>query len=305
MRTNSQLDLEKLKLRADERARVKRLWTRFQPYADPNFARELTIHFHERYWEMCLAYVFLRKRKSMRLQKRSTVGGPDLVVGSDIGTIWIEATAPKCGEETDAVPQPELVDPDQLCDSENPLELLQDTEDYEQVALVPSDEIILRYRTALEEKLRKYVEYIQKGIVPSTAPYVIAINGAAVHPIFGEGAAIPTIAKAVLGLGELQLVYPQDRDGEPVQRILRRDEIQKKSGGKVRTDIFLNEDYSGISGVLFSRCDIMTSLRSLGRDFVFVHNHHSTNRLPHGWLRLGCECWMTENKLQGKVWSSL
>lgn len=178
-------------------------------------------------------------------------------------------------------------------------------EDDEQVALVPVDEIILRYRTALEEKLCKYVEYVQKGIVPSTAPYVIAINGAAVHPIFGEGAAILTIAKAVLGLGELQLIYPQDRDGEPIQCIMRRVEIQKKSGGKVRTDVFHNESYSGISGVLFSRCDIMTPLRSLGQDFVFVHNHHSTNPLPHGWLRLGRECWVTENKLQGKVWSSL
>ena len=170
--------------------------------------------------------------------------------------------------------------------------------------MVPEDAIILRYRSALDAKLRKYVKYVEKGIIPSTDPYVVAINGAAVHPIFGEGAPIPTIAKAVLGLGQLQLVFSQDLDGEPARRIENRQEIQKKSGSRVQTDVFLGEDYGGMSGVLFSRCDITTPLGRLGQDFVFVHNPGAINPLRHGWLRLSHECWMNENMLHVEAWSS-
>jgi len=78
MRLPEQLDVTSLDLRADERKRIQQLWDRFRPYADANFAQELVGHFLERYWEMCLVYVILRR--GMRLQERSTAGGPDIGV---------------------------------------------------------------------------------------------------------------------------------------------------------------------------------------------------------------------------------
>lgn len=295
MRVHDKLNLKGLLLQPSERARIKRLWLYFQPYADTNFAREFASHFHERYWEMCLAYVFLRRR--MHLRRRSTIGGPDLVVDSEIGTIWIEATAPGPGTTDDSVPQPTPIDLELLLDARDPDELLQDTEGEEEAVLAPEDAIILRYRTALEEKLGKYVKYLEQGIVSRTEPYIVAINGAAIHPFFGDGAIIPTIAKAVLGLGHLRLVFRQELNGEPIKYIERRKAVRKKSGGEVRLDIFYNENYRGISGVLFSRCDVMTRLRQLGHDFMFVHNPGAINPLPHGWLAIGGECWMDRGRL--------
>lgn len=226
MRVPDQLDVTPLDLRAYERTRVKRLWDRFRPYADANFAQELIGNFHERYWEMCLVYVILRR--GMRLRERSMTGGPDISIQSEKGTIWVEATAPGPGTTADAVPQPKLVDLDWLLLCEDPLELLQEIEESDEIASAPEEAIILRYRNALDEKLRKYSKYIKQQVISPTEPYVVAINGASVHPIFGAGAVIPIIAKAVLALGQLQFVFPQNLAGEPTKHIEVRYAVQKK-----------------------------------------------------------------------------
>jgi hypothetical protein len=67
---------------------------------------------------------------------------------------------------------------------------------------VPTNAHLLRLRAAIDEKARKFKRYIEDGTVSSADATLIAVSGARLPYRFNE-LPIPSIARAVLGIGDL------------------------------------------------------------------------------------------------------
>lgn len=149
-------DKDYLSLRDDPRFQEQRqyfegLWQRYKPYADANFGGEIARQFHSRFWEMYLACTLMDQEHDLI----RTRGGPDICIKNGDGPIWVEATAPSRGEGPDALPEPEIRV------GSRPMAIR-----------IPENDIILRFRSALEGKLRKYLEYRRKGKIACGEPFV-------------------------------------------------------------------------------------------------------------------------------------
>ena len=70
----------------------------------------------------------------------------------------------------------------------------------------------------------------------------------------------------------------------------------------MRTDVFLNPQYSGISALISSAADVYNHPAGLGEDFHFIHNALASNPLPKGWLPLGKEYWPSGGSLEIITW---
>jgi len=256
---------------------IENLYSEYDPYADLNFKEEITRHFHQRLWEMYLACAFLRKKfEIVPRTQRSKAGGPDICIKDPHGNLWIEAVAPERGSGQDAVPE--------ISSSSGSF-------------LVPEKEIILRYRTAIKEKHEKYQKYLCKGILKDEDRYVIAINGGHVPYAFLEEEdkdEVPLPVKVVFPCGDPQTV----NDNETLEIISSqyeyRPNIIKKNGEPVSTMIFLDKEYDGISALLFSVVDAVSSASVLGHDFIIIHNPVAKNRILPGYMNIGKEFWIND-----------
>ena len=141
-----------LKTRA-MKAWIESWWKQFEPYADPNFPTEFKTNLAQRCWELYIGVTLLNR--GYRLGSNG-VGQPDFDV-QDRETMqrltWIEAIAVEKGTGNDRVPDTEL---GKACGA-------------------PTDQILLRLANGLVVKHRRYLEYVEKGIVQEDEPFVIAI----------------------------------------------------------------------------------------------------------------------------------
>jgi hypothetical protein len=250
---------------------MENLWRKYQPYADKNFKQQLQVDFDSRFWEMYLACTLLEN--SIRLSSRSA--GPDILIDHEDGRIWIEAIAPTSGADNN---------PDRVPD----MKLGVATE-------VPGDEIILRYRAAIREKYDiKYQGYIASGLIKPTDSYVIAINGCKIGTAIME-TEHPRILKAVLPIGDLQVIIDTKTGIVVDTKYQLRVKIKKASGADVRTDLFLNPEYASLSGIFYSCASVRKVPNKMGEDFVLIHNPLATNRLSYRFLKIGREYMATED----------
>jgi len=244
--------------------RIDNLWSVFEPYADDHFAQEFRLQTHSRYWEMYLTCMMLDQGRDIECPKP----GPDILVHEDRGKVWIEAVTASQGvlESADRVPD---VEPG--------------------VAFTyPEDQILLRYRNAIEEKTQKFTHYVKSAIVSITDACVIAVHSGGIPLTFIDHE-VPDIVKAVLPLG-LEQITRRVSDGAFINSGYQyRSNITKSSGSKVATDIFLNPAYAAISAVLFSSANISNPPQAMGSDLILVHNPKAAVPLPSGWLGVGME----------------
>jgi hypothetical protein len=68
-----------------------------------------------------------------------------------------------------------------------------------------------------------------------------------------------------------------------------RDNIKKKNGVEISTDIFLKSEYEGLSAVLYSNVSFGRRPTKMGEDYILVHNPKAKNPCPHGLLGIGTE----------------
>ncbi len=93
---------------------------------------------------------------------------------------------------------------------------------------------------------------------------------------------IPFIVRAVLGVGHIVLVFdratmkPKDRGVEYCA------ELKKVRGKEVKTDLFVNDEYSHVSAVRYRPSCWVDHPTTPGSEFVVVHNTRATNPLPDG-----------------------
>lgn len=258
---------------------VEFLWRAYAPYADKHFLSDAVTHFQERFWEMYLGVSFLANGHCI---DRGGNEGPEFFVLTTNRKVWFEAIAPSAGEGVDAVPQPNY----------GAIEAQR----------APVDEVILRLRHAIEEKKKKYVSYVEKGIVASNDIYIIGINSKRIRTIIPEPE-LPCIVKSVYPFGNLAVAIDKNTLQIVDSRHEHRDKIQKKKGGNISTSIFLDAEYAGISAVLYSSVDCANKPRTFGGDFVLVHNSVASNQLDVGTFQFGKEYWIEDDELKFTQWS--
>ena len=272
---------------ADAKVFVERLWGFFSPYADHNFRGKIATSFSQHFWEMYLAFGLAMQGANLQPissggQSRRDRLGPDLQLLGLPHPVWVEAIVPFRGGGPDQVPEMRLG-------------TVQD---------IPSEALILRYRHAIEEKFRKLLFYLKKGVVKDSDPYVIAINSRSL-PFGIYEPPTPRILQALFPLGDLFVTF------DPVaKRVVEsghqhRAQIEKKKGNPVSTTVFLDPIYEGISAVLFCPSNVWNrppNDAEVGLDFMFIHNPLAKNKIPHQWLKCGRECWMEDDHLVIKNW---
>lgn len=261
---------------SQDKAFIEEMWSEYKQYADRHFLLESRKNFKQRIWEMYLTCSLIAKVFSITSDDK----GPDIRISKEGLAIWIEAVAPKAGEGNDAV-----------------TELQAQT-----IRRVPDDQIKLRYRSAIEEKYnKKYKKYLLDRIVQPNDCYIIAINGSAI-PSARREMEIPRIIRSVLPFGNETLIINVEEHEVLDRFYLHQDKVSKVSGSLVSTDIFLNNQYDGISAVLYSCVDALNHPQEFGDDFVLLHNPLAKNKLERGLLKLGREYWVEKSILECNNW---
>lgn len=244
------------------RSAIDKMWRKYEQHADSNFAVEFALHPRERFWEMLLTVSLLEAGFDLSCPKP----GPDIRLQTDAGPIWIEAVAPTPGSGPDEVPEP----------PENA------TFDY------PEDQIILRFRSAIEAKHRRRTDYINRGTIAASDPYVVAVSGGQM-PVLIDMSGSPAILKAVYPLGapqiRVELATGRAEDGG----FALRPHISKAGGAPVSTTCFVGEEHSGISAILFSEANFLMTPEQAREEFLVIHNACASSPLTERWLGFGRE----------------
>jgi len=207
------------------------------------------------------------------IKKKHRHEGPDVHIIEAGQSIWVEAIAPSAGNGPDSISIP----------------------DGNEAFLVPEDKIVLRFTSAVAEKYGKYQKYLSKGLVSNYDPFIIAINGQGVP--FSSDDGIPYIVQSVLPFGLPSIIFNFDTGEVEKSFYTYRPSIDKSSGVTISTDLFLSEDYAGISGLIYTQTDVTNIPNKAGSDFLFLHNPLARNPLQLAWLRAGLEYRMDGDNL--------
>lgn len=143
---------------AEWKAFCESLWSRFAPYADRHFLKEIQIQFHQRFWEMYLTVAFLDRGYTLHKHRD---GGPEFGIDIEERRYWLDAVAPMPGTGQDAVPQLE--------------------HDAKVASKVPQEQIILRIMNALDAKREKWKKDLARDRVSENDGYIVAINDRAIR----------------------------------------------------------------------------------------------------------------------------
>lgn len=252
------------------------LWATYQPHADAAFTSEFPLHLHDRWFEMYLTVALLRAGHNVSCPKQKE-GGPDILVTMATGArIWIEATCASPGEpgHPDSVPKPHYAD---IGAGEKPV-----------ATRTPTEQMVLRIRSALAAKEIAYRNYLQAGIVAATDVLVIAVNVHAVHWAFADMDDL--MLRALYGRGDLVLTLNRetrtvvDRHHNQLTHITK-----KKSGALVGVQPFIDESVPHISALIGSRADAGNLPGRMGDDLIVFPNLTTRVGWPTATIRLGEE----------------
>lgn len=230
----------------DTRQFIDSLWVKYKPLADERFQEDAKIHFLEQFWEMYLAVAFMD-----RGLKLVSLGGegPEFYFEMSKRRIFVEAIAPSQGDGLDQVPGPQ----------------------FGVASRTPTEKILLRFTHALEEKRKKYLLAIDKGIITYEDGYILAINSSGMHHGPG-GDTLPFFVKAYLPIGSLAVAIDPKTSKVVDSYYQYRDKISKQAGANISTNAFLDPEFQFVSAVLHSRVDCVNRPTEIGSDFEILHN---------------------------------
>jgi hypothetical protein len=238
------------------RALCEDLWHDFEQHADNHFLIEIRRDFHARFWEMYLAVTLLRLGYEIRCPKP----GPDVGILFEGQRIWFEATAPKPGADSSADRVPDMV--------------------MGQMNWVPNEQIVLRYLSAIREKLTvQYSRWIEARVVSPRDAFVLAINPKSIGQEIVDTIP-PRILQAAFPLGAPSVTLDGQTGEKLGEGYQYKISIAKVSGAKVPTGAFLDPANSALSGLLCSRVDAGNQPEEMGANFQLVPNPMATNLLP-------------------------
>ncbi|XUW99834.1 MAG: hypothetical protein TUN42_08040 [Dehalogenimonas sp.] len=234
--------------------RLESLWQNYEPFADPDFPKKFAEDIHSRTWEMYLTCFLLEH--GLPVKKKTHTEGPDILIEQDNSRIFIEAVAPSPGDE---------FNPDRVPDM-----------NIGEMQRIPEEQIILRYRSAIEGKCAKYLNYLAQELLSPTDAYIIAVNSCKIDSAIAE-LFPPKIMKALFPIGNHQIKIDKKTSKFIGEGYKYRGSVKKVAGAEISTNIFLDNSYSYISGILYSRASVRTFPEMVGDDFIFVHNPLAIN----------------------------
>lgn len=246
---------------------MEELWAQYYKYADKDFPKKLSEDFHARFWEMYLTCTLLERAYGV-LPKSTRAKGPDICIQDAKQRIYLEAVTPDEGQEDnrDRVPEMQMM----------------------KATRVPDEQITLRYCGAIADKHEKYKKYLSEDIITPSDSYIIAINSCKINQAIME-IEPPRILKAVLPVGYEQVTISKTTGSIVSWNYQYRNNITRSNRSLVNTDIFLNRDYEGLSGILYSRTDLFNKPPIMGDNFIFIHNPLARNPIPCGYFKFGIE----------------
>lgn len=262
---NSQSDKIYLKVRNDERylqqkRYLENLWEAYKPFSDPNYQQEFSKQFHARLWEMHLTCLCLDQGFHVKERSSNTSEGPDIHILQNGRNIWIEAVTATPGMGKDAL-----------------TECVNAVRDY------PQNQIILRFTNSLKEKKYAIQKYLKSGIIQPQDIILIAINGGSMlHDVIRHDG-VPLIVKSVFAIGLPTISFHDNGKFFPVisEGYSTNESIVKEEGGIVSTSCFVNNEYSDISGILYSNVNYQ-NINTIPKDeIITIHNPKAKNQLHH------------------------
>jgi hypothetical protein len=236
------------------------LWARYRGNHDKNFLSHAKDDFSGRFWEM---YLWVALRDMGFELKRVSDEGPDFLLEMGGKKFWVEAVCPMRGNNSDSIPE-------EINDGE--------------WRAVPVREIMLTYTNAINKKVRKHLDDIEKGRAASGDGYILAVSSAGLPISARVQGEIPYIVQACYGVGVLSV--PIDigsmEMGDPVYQ--ERLECENKNGASVSLACMRDVGSSILSGVIHSSARCGSFDLSPGFDFDFLAN--SVTDVPVFWERL-------------------
>lgn len=242
----------------EAKAFVETLWPIYRPLADSHFQSDARNHFLQRFWEMYVACALMER--GLKLQK---VGddGLEFFFCYEGRRIWVEAIAPGPGQGPDRVP--EIV--------------------YGEASMVPSEKVLLRFTSALNDKLKKVELDLKKGLLNKHDRVLLAINSRGI-PHGPYGADMPFFLKAFLPFGNLTIeLNPKTLKVIDTYHTYRP-VLKKQNTAEVQTTTFLHPRSAPIVAVLHSAVDCVNRPDCLGGDFDILHNPSAAQQLPRDLL---------------------
>jgi hypothetical protein len=233
---------------------TEKLWRIYEPYADRHFRRDARKHFLQRYWEMYLTVALIEKGIN---PIRVGGTGPEFYFEHAGRRVWVEAIAPGPGQGKDRVPK--------------------NLSKYG--FSVPTENILLRYTSALTDKRNKLLIDRKRGIVKPQDAYILAINCRGI-PHAWLGGVIPYVIQAFLPFGPMSLTFDIRTMQVKGRRFQWREAVSKRGGALVSTKAFLETSFADISAIIHSAVDAVNAPVIIGEDFSVLHNPNATVRIP-------------------------
>ncbi len=248
-----------------EQAEVRRIveeeWDVAAPFLDPDLPARAAHEFTAHYWEVYLAAALLRVGLPLipRKARRRPREGPDLQVAAP--PTWIEAVVTKPGTGLDAVAEPQPAS----------------------LAAVPHDAMKLRFINAITFKWRKRSDYVRSGDIREEDSYVVAINSAPIFLAMLERE-VPRIVSSVYPIGSKVLHIDRQSGRQVGSSFEYQPVVTKLAGASVPTDIFLRQEFAGVSALIHAHSDAFNRPTRPGEEFIVVHNKLAAHPIAHGSL---------------------
>lgn len=243
----------------ERREKFDKLWMKYKPYADRHFLNQIRTNFHQRSWEMYVGNVLLKNKLTIQSQNE----GPDFVISE---VAYVECVAPTKGDpaKPDSVPE--------MFVATTPEEI--------RVQDVPVDKMILRITQVIKDKaLDQYENWKIKKWFDLKKPFVIAVNTGDLAHV--EDPSMPNVLKALFGFQFMQINIKTG-----ATNFSHRDKVDKSNNEPVPVNYFINEDFSFVSGVLFSDKSVLNHPENIGEDCLFVNNPFADNPVDESFVKL-------------------
>lgn len=231
---------------------------------DTHFDSQLDQDCEARIWEMMVA-------KMLRLsgfELKSSDVGPDFTIETQEARINVEAVCPGTGDpkNINAVPEIEF--------------------GTDKTQKIPEKIIATRLTNAISSKKNAYIKHLESSHVNPKDRFIIAVGMIKLQ--LGRNLWPPMILRTTLGMGNSYAMFSADPDIETKQGIEHRGSVQKTNDAEVSTELFLQEDYNIVTGILFSEASPFTLGFNLYEGALVVHNPLSLNPLTTGLFK-DCE----------------
>ena len=258
------------------KAHCEDLWHDFSEHADTHFLDEFPLHFHQRWFEMYLTVSLIRAELSVTCPKP----GPDILLRFNGMRIWIEAVCVTEGMpgKPDSVP------------------LLENGKARE----VPITQYVTRICNALDEKQKKFRNYIKDGIVKCGDLQVIAFNSGEIPGLLVN--LDECMMRSLYGVGDIVLTLNKTSGNVVNTSRQSISTIAKSSGAEIGVQPFVDGSMRHVSSALASWANAYNRPSKLCGDFVLYPNLSCGNPLSGNLLPVAEEWSFTETE---DSWSGL